>query len=257
MSHHEKLENARFHLGRLDEELGKFLKSDPYTLIRHEQRTPEKHALSYTLSVKHHPSHGVSLIIGDCLYNLRSALDHLTFALAPKPGASRNLTQVQFPIYDSVESFDEKSERRIGHLPDEIRAVFRRFQPDTGGHRLHTHPLWLLNELGNEDKHRYLVLATGVDTDWGMGHGTIIKDVLMRSTTGSVDGSAFKDGDEVARFEFTVIGPNPKVNLNLKATFAITLSQEGPARGAPLAETFERCFNHIRKSVFPAFKEFL
>jgi hypothetical protein len=94
----------------------------------------------------------LSVLVGECVHNMRSALDNLICALARtlKPGSKcRGLA---FPLFDSQAEWDEKSERPLKGIAPAAREIIRRLQPwvDSAS----PHPLVILNKLSNIDKHR-------------------------------------------------------------------------------------------------------
>jgi hypothetical protein len=91
------------------------------------------------------------LVTGDVLHNLRSALDHLAWQLVahgaePHP---RNLRQIQFPIYDSVEAYRDNLDKR---LPG-VGVVQRTFIESRQPYARESGWLGLLGNFSNEDKH--------------------------------------------------------------------------------------------------------
>jgi hypothetical protein len=107
----------------------------------------------------------VSVDIGECLHNLRSALDQTTYAmlqanipnisgLTPKRREEYERTS-QFPITDSPTQFAGQSARRqMRGLSGEAVSTIERFQPYFGGRDSVGDSLWCLRELSNTDKHR-------------------------------------------------------------------------------------------------------
>ena len=135
----------------------------------------------------------ISLIVGDVLHNLRSALDTLAFALVVNDDAAgRALTEEEerscsFPIYDEpsgFEDFFEKHGHRRAIMAQSMRDALRIAQPFYGleyvqnlghaGNLSHAeespfHPLSTLALMSNHDKHRRLpVIALWPDiVHWG------------------------------------------------------------------------------------------
>ncbi len=102
-----------------------------------------------------------SLILGDTVHNLRSALDRLAYRLAllHTGGNIRKPKSIQFPICDSIEAFYSAKDRWLSEIAPDHVAIMERFQ---GYHRVdgshaigsNIHPLSKLRELVNVDKHR-------------------------------------------------------------------------------------------------------
>lgn len=100
------------------------------------------------------------LLAGECVHNLRSSLDNLTFALArlqrdppEKPG------RIAFPIYTERALFEKNGKANVDQVPAAAAALIERLQPfqRDGSAALGTpdrDALVLLQWLSNTDKHR-------------------------------------------------------------------------------------------------------
>lgn len=99
-----------------------------------------------------------ALIIGDCVHNLRSALDYVAWELA---GSNPGDTQTQFPIFDTREGWDSRRERRIGRWPAEARALVEQLQPFQSADPPTT-ALSGLRRLSDADKHKLLTITTAM-----------------------------------------------------------------------------------------------
>lgn len=112
----------------------------------------------------------VGLLIGDCVHNLRAALDHIVYALiktnpARPPNTPNRSTM--FPIRDTREGYESQVNKlqRLAGLPDNAAAVVRALQPYNTrekGLNHKAHPLFVLDALENIDKHRRLTVAAGI-----------------------------------------------------------------------------------------------
>ncbi len=110
------------------------------------------------------PSAGMSIVVGETIYNLRAALDYLVYELARRDSRSEQ-NGTQFPIESTPEGFerrcDETRDRGVflrGLLP-EHKAAIKILQPCCGCN-------WtkLLADLSNPDKHRKLTDSPGTAT---------------------------------------------------------------------------------------------
>src|SRR5579864_4992836 len=83
-----KIERAKEHIRDLDAAIKRFVQEQPYTLGAKPHRIPEiEHTTLYVAEVKPIPD-CISLIVGDAIHNLRSALDHLMWQLVEAAGGS-------------------------------------------------------------------------------------------------------------------------------------------------------------------------
>jgi hypothetical protein len=124
----------------------------------------------------------LSVICGDFIHNLRSALNYIVVALVDKSGA--NLTKKhQFPIFEDQASYEGKiwdtttaiGRGDLGNVIYGLREIydlqpFRKdpkfcvgFEP--GQDPMSAHPLFHLNRLSNADKHRLLANLTPIPDD--------------------------------------------------------------------------------------------
>jgi hypothetical protein len=214
---HAKLDRADEHLQALTHEVRCFVKSNP-----NDYRIKlDLDACSYSVRVtlKRPPPIRAALICGDYAYCLRSALDHVAYAIVP-PTKRRT---VAFPICKCAKDFRDKvvvpGPKGKGALPSLNQtgtpfAYIEHVQPYNGRHGIEHNPLWLLDELCNADKHRTILVracahtpspsarVTGEGVEF-IGKGRFVYDQPL------------VDGAEVLSGHFRVIpGPEPKVHVH-------------------------------------------
>jgi hypothetical protein len=110
-------------------------------------------------------------LAGEVLHNLRSALDHLAWALCVThlPGETPP-ERTEFPIFHGPDAFDNPERGgglwKIRGMSAEMKAAIRREQPfSISPSAPKNQSLWLLQEMSNIDKHRNLNLVT-VPPEW-------------------------------------------------------------------------------------------
>jgi hypothetical protein len=100
------------------------------------------------------------LLLGDALHNVRCALDHMAWHLVAIGGSPptkiEDQRRVGFPIYDTASGFAKSVRPRIPGVSPAQQAIIERHQPHHRGKGVGTHPLALLQDLNNTDKHREL-----------------------------------------------------------------------------------------------------
>ena len=133
------------------------------------------------------PTDPISLLIGDAMHNLRSALDVLAFSLAAahtKPLPKEIADRSEFPIFgnengdgrDLFHRVNKKTGRpafgsgliKIDGWHPGAQAAVERLQPYKRGNEFRSDPLWLLHELDRISKHRLLHvgIAASAGTGW-------------------------------------------------------------------------------------------
>lgn len=107
------------------------------------------------------PDPSWSVLVGETVYNLRSALDYLVYALAHRDSGSHQ-EQTQFPICGKQEEFAGQARRRLAGVNDTHVQAIEALQPYAGeGPDCD----WLerLADLSNPDKHRHLVATNAAN----------------------------------------------------------------------------------------------
>ncbi len=160
-----KTTRAKEHLEALREQLDAFSKSKPYSIVREDDIEHQCHRVS--IKVVDTPDR-ITLIVGDLLYCLRSALDQLVWFLAKLTLSYPEHTQ--FPILDVLNAGARKTfEKQTAGVPADAVEIIESLQPY---HRpdaaaIQSDPLWRLNALCNIDKHRRIPVHGSVsDLHW-------------------------------------------------------------------------------------------
>lgn len=202
-SHRLKLYRAGEHLEQIETITKSWSERRKYPVV--ETMKPKRQApeWEYRLDLGGiQPPERLPILIGDYMFNVRSGLDHLAVALAPR----KYRRKVSFPICTrdplarddmSGDYLDADAARRwlelANCLPSDCFAAVKVLQPYEAaalhGHLAKNHALALLSVFQNADKHRELIDAV----------------VALRQVEVHIDGElihavpVFKDGAVVAR----------------------------------------------------------
>jgi hypothetical protein len=154
-----KIDRAGEHIDALNGEIRHWAEGNPYSI----EAEPKGQSTHHRIYVRLHEVPDVrrwGLLLGDAVHNMRSALDHLVYALAirvtgqdPPPGFDR----LQFVIVDDPS--DWKGQMwHLKPLSDEMRALIESVQPykTTPLDRVQYDLLRWLRELDDADKHRVI-----------------------------------------------------------------------------------------------------
>lgn len=213
-----KLDWAYRHLQKLRDEINCFQKTEPYP-VTPQFNTDRTECRLYISVTKPIPKHW-GLIVGDCIHNVRSALDHVTWELAESfTGPRPKDTGTQFPIFDSPLSDEGKHEfwrygeppgraaRMLTRIPVYAQALIEQAQP-YHSRNITKHPLRLCRELNNTDKHKIIpVIVSAVE------HSAFSITPYIRVDDGRFFGGPFEDGTEVGWFRFVEPVPT-EVHVN-------------------------------------------
>lgn len=230
-----KFSRAQVHLQQLTELVDAFLATQPYSAVEEVNEQDRSTGPNPFASVsrtfrgviRDKPPSEWSPIIGDCLNNLRSSLDHMAWALANGEGR-----QTAFPIFTSSEEYKRVTPvRHLRYVREDAHTLIEGVQPYHHLDGPEAHPLFLLDRLTNDDKHREL-LATEV----GVAHiqvdspiGPMAAGDLLSFEFAAVE-QLFEDGAILTKYHSS----NPNIYVPLQFTFDVALDPKGPAGGKRL-----------------------
>lgn len=174
---HAKLARAHQHLLTLEQAVLAYVRQRPYRVdVESAGVNSEGNLFRYVARQNPGvpPPHAdLSLLVGEALYQLRSSLDHLVHELVIGNGGSALLAgsrHHQFPVFETAQGYEEKAARMIAGVTLGAATRISESQPFTWPGRPRAHPLWLLQDLNNIDKHRFVPLAVvGLDELRGRG----------------------------------------------------------------------------------------
>ncbi len=262
-----KLDQAAEHLQSLKAKIERWLGGHPYVLVN--KFNPERGEHSVWIRPEGEPPAEFSIIVGECLYNLRSALDYLVYDLVKAhkgtPLSSDVATKSEFPIFIDRNKFEEHRKRKIGGIDERAQAVIEGLQPydkDRGFHsfaslfaRRHPeayHPLWLLHELSNIDKHRerHLTLFGPEAVTFG-GHNADFAEIVDR------DAVSIKSGTTVETLRYLPTDPRREVEVHFSFVLNVAFEEGPPAFGEPVLDVLARLHDFITHDILPGLTPFL
>lgn len=193
------------------------------------------------------PGADLAVIVGDCLFCLRSALDHIVWALVLANGKKPGICN-QFPICSSCKNFAvEVQKGRLRGVSDKALAVVEGLQPYNGS----PNPLGMLNSLHNVDKHRSLKLASlsidSIDLTWREAGEE-------EAFSYHLSGDGLTDGTELLHdaVAFGLSGSGD-VQVSGKATATVVFKDE-PCRGYVVGTALDETLQFMKRTVIPAFE---
>jgi hypothetical protein len=155
-----KVERAKEHIADLDDAIRRFGESEPYEISTKEKTAIEQTAF-YVAKINPVPDH-ISLILGDAVHNLRSALDHLAWQLVEAGGGVPD-RDTMFPIYQTPKRYAAvlKGGKIKGAHPGAVKLISA-MQP----YPTRDQTLWEINRLDIVDKHQLIVTVTLLYKGW-------------------------------------------------------------------------------------------
>jgi hypothetical protein len=171
-----KITRAHKHLRDFNEVAGEYVATNPYRMCKRFEGQGKRRRCVHRLEIDPAPD-VLALIAGDFLFNVRSALDHITVASAHR----KCRYAVSFPIFtddiwerDGNGTYLERHadardtwHRITGGVNAKALAIIKGAQPynaqtsDPAGIGVKNHVLALLSSYQNADKHRELAIVGG------------------------------------------------------------------------------------------------
>lgn len=255
---------AQEHLDALEEEIASFIEREPYVVSY--ERKPDGSEHIFRAHIRDPAPLTFGILVGECLQNMRSALDHLVWQLAILSGKKTPNGQTAFPVCDTIDFFRSKRQRvKVADLAKEYRAAIEALQPFQVGGAARDHWLWYLNELARIDRHRVLHVIGGLPDGPIFSTHPVDKSVdpipyqlgqLGQTVTMTLQYSAttFEDGAEVVNWAFDP--PRPDVEMKGEFAFAVALGEGAGPPMRPVADVLDNILRHIEADVLPAVDKF-
>ena len=158
----EKFNRSKEQFDGLLAEMHAFFNADPPPHSSHGEFDIDAWEWVERFQVGEEPPLRFGVILGDCVHNLRSALDHIIWQVTLLDGGTPD-DATQYPIASKSEGqFERMAERRIAGLNARHRAMVKQTQPYHRGDQASAHPLAMLADLSNTDKHRVVHTAFSI-----------------------------------------------------------------------------------------------
>lgn len=208
------------------------------------------------------PPADIALLIGDCVHNMRAALDHIAYQLATnhtKALSDSERKRIEFPVFSDHKDFGRMASKgkpgfasgpaKLQHADPNVIPLIEAMQPYNGGN---WELLALLHDLDRIDKHRELHVSVAktdsVEIDCG-------NNARVQQFTFSPPGR-IEHGDVLARFRCVPKrGRKGKVKPKVSATFTIALG-DGPD-GWAIVSQLDAIDELIRDQIVPQLARFL
>jgi len=221
-----KLDRAERHLNDLDNEIARYAQTNPYIAARQAHCDRHSNCWRYTLQVRREPDITLSLILGDAVHNMRSAIDHLAVAISdPKHRKTASfpcftVDPDQFPVDHKLrKAFNRATAGMSAKALAQVKLCQPYQEADPVDRRRHS--LSVISQLDRIDKHREIVVfSSGL---LNAGSQTVVRDQTMTQAI-PVHGLAI-NGTELAHFGDFFIPPlqESEVHVEIRGTPAISV----------------------------------
>ena len=246
-----KLRRAKRHHAELQATLASFFATTPY---RVSTRRNDEGKLVYYLSEVTDAPVELSLIAGDVIQNLRSALDHLAYELWVKEANGHGKSErVYFPIDKDQASYKRSKAEKTQGISRQSLAIIDSLNPYRGGNDI----LWRIHTLNNRDKHRLLVTVGSSFQSVDLGAYMMASMRKMpgfseRMRANMPDLSVFlKPADNLFPLrvgeELFIGSADDEENPNMQFRFNVLLNEPGVVDGEPVAEVLSAMIAEVER----------
>jgi hypothetical protein len=253
-----KISRAEHHLRDVDKALSLLIGSDPDAkhpvIFEHES---DGKVLVAKLTECQPIDSALPLMIGDCLHNLRSALDYLVYRLALKNGASSAAAdKTFFPIYLTKSEFDKRIEKLVKpFISSAALAEIEKCQPYTAYDVPVEADIWILSKLDIFDKHRLLVVAAQKFAATEFTITVVASGEQLHEVIPEPEWKTVEDGAEILRFKFPA--PPGRVRVQIKMVTTIQFIDAGLASdGVVVQDALRQCIGIVSQIVSDFGKDF-
>jgi len=260
-----KFSRAVEHLNALNEAVKGFNDTNPCTIVPELNEQTGECVLR--VKILKTPTLEWAVVIGDIAHELRSLLDHMVWQLALSQ-VTLPYGKTEFPIFTGSALYNRDGLRKIPNLSASQKAFIEGLQPYHAGQDAYTHPLWLLHELNNTDKHRLLpitnlVIVYGPDPPGQFGirfrGGDFTKEqtVQLELTMHPQLGVPMEDNAKFATFKALDWGFQEQMEVYAKVTSSIFFGKSlGANSGRRVDKTLESIFKQTDTILSDCAKQF-
>ncbi|MCL4535259.1 MAG: hypothetical protein M1370_08905 [Bacteroidetes bacterium] len=255
-SYELKLARAVEHLDRAEEELVAWTKCSSNAVRGELNNQTGEFVFTFESSIRF-PGERLGLLVGDCLHNLRSALDHLAYNLAVKhrgePLPGRAAETSEFPILGTRPMTPKEERSKIGCIEPAARAIIKGLQPYHRGDDYNRDPLWILYELERIDKHRLLhVVVLSYDNATVGG-----SNIAIKSIRAVPPGAPLENGTEVCSGRVSKFFPDRPLELEFHFPLQASLVEGVPLAVQPIIPAMRGLVDYVEEVILLQLRPFL
>lgn len=231
---------AEEHLKTLDREVIDYLKRCRDSVQLPTKINSTRNTVRLTFEPAEEPSLSISLILGDCVHNARSALDHLWKRL----GGQGNFPM--FSLRDGKDGWLAKRDARLDGIAEDAHALIDTLQPCNRVDDPSGYELTILNKLSNIDKHQaiHLTKPRSANTRFAFRQKGDCREVCTVTIP-----LVFHDRTEIVLTDVPEGLVKPGMDVNIKGTLFVSFKDAGPWGDEPVQQVLLRCITFIKNSL--------
>jgi hypothetical protein len=244
-----KISRAEEHLKTIQTEALAFLRSVVHRTIL--KADAEKAWFVYWIDDSVPPIR-LSAVIGDCIFNMRSALDNLVCGLARTRQSDCACAHLKFPICSKPELWEKNWRENLKGVPADAQSAIKELQPCFRSSAGQNDPLLALNKLSNTDKHRAILLTTVHDRNLRF----VIRANDGYVHTAAVDDLVYGGSPTIVPLRIHPAKLLPSVPVKTLGSGVIAFQETGPWADQPVHGVLNACLRDIKENVVPKLRPF-
>jgi hypothetical protein len=246
-----KMIRAHEHLETLEREIKEYLSTIKVEIVlKTDPALPNPWLVTWAND--YIPPIRLSVLLGDCVHNMRSALDNLVCGLAKTvdPGCE---CRGGFPYRKDEADWNKNFKKDLKGVPPAAQQIIKSLQPWNDVSK--QSPLLMLNKLSNGDKHRTcnFTLAYGHDLRFRVhGNDGSIIDIPYKKPL------YLGEPHTVPLPMLSAAAVIPSARVEAAGRLVITLRDDGISPvDTPVEHVLRRCFDHVEKEIIGKLTGFL
>ena len=233
---YEKLKRADENILNLDVEIGAFLKAGPDAGVAYDKRKAAEEWLKFHVEREIPPR--LPVLAGEIIHHFRSTLDHIAWILSSESYRRSHERDIAFPVLSQRSKSPERKQsgydRKIkGITAPSALALIEELQPYKVANSA-DHPLAIVSDLDNIDKHRALVLVEATF------------DALISFPTKVVTSRMIGGGLKENEDSFSV---DPANQSEIKLSRQVAFAQFGERKRQPVVPSLTQLLHALRDIV--------
>lgn len=245
-----KMARAKEHLDTLYAEAGVFFKGTKRNFIL--KSNGEKAWIVHYIEGSMPPIR-LGVLLGECVFNMRSALDNLVCGLIRMTDSHASCESSQFPICSAPKQWEKHWQRYLTGVEPAAQKMIRDIQPCFRMSALPDNdPLSILNVLCNSDKHRAVTLALAYSHDLAVKVYTNDGRVHLWKAT-----EPLYAGDvRTIPLHLDPAAVDPSARVEASGTDLLIIGQIGPWGERPVWSVLTDLYEYVRDRVVTPLKPF-
>ena len=245
-----KIARAKEHLDTLYAEAGVFFESTKrnFILKSNGQEAWIVHYIQDSI-----PPIRLGVLLGECVYNLRSALDNLVCGLIRTKDAHAACHGTQFPICSTTKTWNDNWRKDLKGVEPAAQQMIKDLQPCFRMSAVPGNdPLSVLNVLCNSDKHRAVTLTLAYSHDLTITvHANDGKVHVVKVTKPLYAGDV-----HTIPLSLDPATVQPSARFETRGTGVLTIREFGPWGERPVWSVLSDLYEYVRDRVAVPLKPF-